>query len=297
MSIKSIARELQGYLHSTDLYEETRFTKREKALEAVRILKEAAARNPETLEDGLLAEVMKQAEELEPSILSFNRSVYDKYSAEIRTHRQDKPLLRRTLDLFTTYPPGGEDVHHYLTDDLDILFDGVLNYDLDSLRLPKRISEFHHLERTPARVLLDLIDHLPVCADDVLYDLGSGLGHVVILLNLMLGIKCVGIEIETEYCKLANENIARLGLQDAVILNENILDSTFDDGTIFFFYSPFSGSVLEQVLQNVRKVAEQRTITICTYGPITMEIAKEDWISVKEERMVDPFKLAIFTSK
>jgi SAM-dependent methyltransferase len=296
MYIKSIANELQDYLDAHDLYEETSFSLRGKALEAIRILKEVAARQAGVLEEAGLTEILTRANELESSILACNREIYSKYLTLFQTSRQDRAMIRKELNRFTSYQEKTDDVHHYMTDDLDILFDGVLNYDLDTLRLPKRSSEFHHLERTPARVLLDLIDHLPLSEDDVLYDLGAGLGHVVILINLLCGIRCVGIEIEPMYCELANENIRKLGLAQVTVLTQNILESTFDDGTVFFFYSPFHGSVLDQVLEKLRQVAAKKPITLVTFGPITLEIAKTDWIQVQDEKMLDAFKLAIFRS-
>ena len=52
------------------------------------------------------------------------------------------------------------------------------------------------MERTPASVILELIDTMDLTENETLYDLGSGLGHVVFLSRLLTDIHCVGIEIE-----------------------------------------------------------------------------------------------------
>src|SRR6185312_2094526 len=52
---------------------------------------------------------------------------------------------------------------------------------------------------TPARHVFDLLDRLALDADDVLVDLGSGLGHVPLLTAICTPARGIGIEIEPVY--------------------------------------------------------------------------------------------------
>ncbi len=56
---------------------------------------------------------------------------------------------------------------------------------------------------------------------DVVYDLGSGDGRIVIMAAQKYGARAVGVEIMPDLCRKAKEKIHALGLQDKVTMLED----------------------------------------------------------------------------
>lgn len=293
MILQSIIREFEQYEQSHKLFEETNFNIRHRALETIRIIRNSLRFSPNNTE----ASLTQRLENLENSIQSSNRTIYLKYHGLLQDRKLKSNEIRDILNQFTSYKVNSLFTNHYDSDNLDYLVDGILNYNLDDIRLPKRSSEYHHLEATPAKVVLDLMDQMKITKNDVFYDFGSGLGHVVILVHMLAGAKCIGIEIESSYCELANQNISSLNLNGVTIQNADVLEVDYDKGNIFFFYSPFSGKLLNDVMNKLQLLAIHKQIFVCTFGPITMDIAKVNWLTPRHEQMIAPFRLAIFNSQ
>jgi predicted RNA methylase len=73
---------------------------------------------------------------------------------------------------------------------------------------------------TPQSVVEKMLEAGRVRAGDVVYDLGSGDGRVVITAAQKYGVKAVGVEIRPDLCQKARERISALGLQDMVSMLE-----------------------------------------------------------------------------
>ncbi len=78
----------------------------------------------------------------------------------------------------------------------DELVSSILQFsepgELDRYRLPEMVP----FQPTPVRHILDLIDASSLSEDDVFVDLGSGLGHVPLLVSMLTGVRSVGIEFQ-----------------------------------------------------------------------------------------------------
>jgi hypothetical protein len=136
------------------------------------------------------------------------------------------------------------------------------------------------------RMLIDV----PVVADDVVIDLGSGLGKVVILARLLTGATARGIEIQPALVHRANVAAARLGV-DVHFAQGDVRDADLDDGTVFFLYLPFTGPVLADVMRRLHGIASRRAIVVCALG---MGLDREHpWLV---RRAVDSFWLTIYES-
>ena len=76
--------------------------------------------------------------------------------------------------------------------------------------------------------------------DDVFYDLGSGLGRVVLQAHIQWGVaKSVGVELSAERCVKAERAKQRLGAaldpsRPVHFLNENLLECDFSDATCVY---------------------------------------------------------------
>jgi hypothetical protein len=67
------------------------------------------------------------------------------------------------------------------------------------------------------------------------------------------------------------------------------------DGTVFYLYTPFTGTILRDVLNSLRHEAASREIRICTFGPCTRVVAEEQWLSAIGP--LETARVAIFRSR
>jgi SAM-dependent methyltransferase len=89
---------------------------------------------------------------------------------------------------------------------------------------------------TPHEVVAEMLNLADVGASDIVYDLGSGDGRIVISAALM-GARGVGIELDPERIEWSRRNAARAGVSDRVeFLQEDIFDVDFSDATVVTLY-------------------------------------------------------------
>src|SRR6266496_3970432 len=73
---------------------------------------------------------------------------------------------------------------------------------------------------TPQEVVERMLDLAQVKKGDVVYDLGSGDGRVVIAAAKKYGVKAVGFEIDPGLVKLAQENVRQQGVEKLVEIRQ-----------------------------------------------------------------------------
>ena len=128
------------------------------------------------------------------------------------------------------------------------------------------------------------------------YDLGAGLGRVAILVRLLVEIGVTGVEIEPAYCRHARRQAAQLGLSNLDFIQADARVVDYSDGTVFFMFTPFTGSVLRAVLARLEALARRRPIRLCTYGNCTFPINRRSWVRRVGPATPHQYKLAIFES-
>jgi SAM-dependent methyltransferase len=153
-----------------------------------------------------------------------------------------------------------------------------------------------YYQPTPARVILELVEKADIGGGDVFYDLGSGLGQVPILVNLLTGARAVGVEFEPAYCEHAQECARRMNLSQVAFVNLDARVADYADGTVFFMYTPFEGQLLQEVLGRLRDEARKRVLRVCTYGPCTRQVSGQDWLWPVGQRAERVYELAVFRS-
>jgi hypothetical protein len=108
---------------------------------------------------------------------------------------------------------------------------------------------------------------VPVQREDVLYDLGAGLGKVVLSAHLLTGVTARGIEVQPGLVARARAAAARLGVDTQVQFTEaDAQHADLDSGTVFYLYAPFTGATLRAVLARLERVATERAIVVCALG-------------------------------
>jgi hypothetical protein len=132
---------------------------------------------------------------------------------------------------------------------------------------------------TPARHVLGMLDRLALGGGDVLVDLGAGLGHVPLLTAAYTGARGVGIEIEPAYVACARRCARELRLANARFVRCDARDADLSIGTVFYLYTPFTGTIMRSVLDALRREAGRRAFRVCSFGPCTALLAREPWLA------------------
>jgi tRNA A58 N-methylase Trm61 len=106
---------------------------------------------------------------------------------------------------------------------------------------------------TPLDVAQKMLEVAKVQPDDVVYDLGSGDGRIVILAAQKFGAHAVGVELDSNLYEESSEHIRQLGLQArAQILHENMFEVNVRHATVITLY------LLTAVNERLRPMLERQ---------------------------------------
>jgi SAM-dependent methyltransferase len=90
---------------------------------------------------------------------------------------------------------------------------------------------------TPDYVVEAMLKMANVTASDVVYDLGSGDGRIPITAAQKYGARAVGIDINPQRIKEANENLAKATVGDKVkFLNQDLFETDLSEATVITLY-------------------------------------------------------------
>lgn len=90
---------------------------------------------------------------------------------------------------------------------------------------------------TPQEVVEAMLKMAQVGPNDVLYDLGSGDGRIPITAAKTFGIRAVGIDIDPQRIREANENARAAGVADKVrFLNQDLFTTNISEATVVTLY-------------------------------------------------------------
>jgi len=176
----------------------------------------------------------------------------------------------------------------------DEMVSGVLQLREPSEPNLQRSPEMVAYQPTPVRHILHLIAATALAEDDVFVDLGSGLGHVPLLVSMVTGAQSLGIEVQAAYVASARECAQSLQLSRVQFIAQDARDANLSRGTVFYLYSPFKGSILADVLGALRRESMHRSIKICSLGPCTRKVSDETWLKTSE--VSDTGSITVFDS-
>lgn len=179
-------------------------------------------------------------------------------------------------------------------DYLDVLVSDILQFEDPGEEVASLAPEMVFYQPTPARHIFDLIRRGAFREHDVLIDLGSGLGHVSLLTAICTPARCIGIELEAAYVACAQRCAQSLNVSSATFIQQDVRSADFSAGTVFYLYTPFTGTILRDVLDALKREAANREIRLCTLGPCTPIVSGEPWLTAIDSRDID--QVAIFRS-
>lgn len=181
-------------------------------------------------------------------------------------------------------------------DNLDVFVNGLLAYNTIPEPILSRTPEMVFYQQTPARIILELIEQAQLEPDDVFFDIGSGLGQVGIIVNLISNATTYGIEYEPAYCNYAKTCASDLNLLNVHFINTDARKADYSQGTVFFMYTPFKGSMLNDMLLILQKESQNRPIRVFTYGPCSSQLTRYNWLTCVNGDENNPYKLYEFKS-
>jgi SAM-dependent methyltransferase len=223
--------------------------------------------------------------------------LFQRLRADIRTGRRSGTAFKGLIERYVGRDASGrrqQDEPGY--DSLDLFINGLLLSRAVPNETKTREPEMVYYQQTPARIIFELVEKAQLTEEDVFYDLGSGLGQVPILVNLLSGAAAKGIEFEPAYGNYASLCAADLNLSRVTFIQADAQAADYSDGTIFFMYTPFEGSMLQEVLAKLRGEAQRRRIRLFTYGPCTLQVTRQSWLKRIDQNGDHLYKLGTFQS-
>lgn len=239
---------------------------------------------------GAVPELLLRAQAIRDRLDAVNVHFYEEVRHRIRHGLRPCALLRSLMN---------EDLNAGCSslgyDHIDEVLSGVFQFEEPQGDSSSRDPERLFYQPTAARHIFRLMDLAALTASDNFVDLGSGLGHVPMLVSICTGARSFGIEVERAYVECARECAQRLNLDRVTLLQGDALEADLSLGTVFYLYTPFMGSVLKAVLNRLRDEASTRPIRICSHGPCTPVIAAEPWLAATNTPDAD--SITVFCSR
>jgi hypothetical protein len=299
MIISEILTDIHSLEGNVALYEETNFNKRADAIDFIDF--HILDRIEGLLQNAALKEELnilkEQAEKLKSKLEKIDSRLFANLRGKIRTGSCTKSAFREMIgkhigvDAIGTALPDGIGY-----DNLDIFINGLL---FDNAIPEPAITpgpEMVFYQKTPARVIFQLTQLAELTEHDVFFDIGSGLGQAVILVNLLSGAKAIGIEFEPAYTNYAKTCAAQFNLNRVEFINADALKGDYSQGTVFFLYTPFEGNMLQEMMEILKREAQKRPVRIFTYGPCSPTVALHSWLHCVNGTADDFYKLYEFRS-
>jgi precorrin-6B methylase 2 len=280
-------------------YEEKNFDKRIEVIDFIgfHIIDQVEALLQKTTQPDSLLLLKHHAEKVKAELEEINSNLFKKLRENIRTKgytgQKFKNLVNEYVHFDLTDNEHPEEIGY---DNLDVFINELLPSQTMPEQTRKLEAEMVYYQKTPARIVFEMVDKLHFNEADVFFDLGSGLGQVTMLVNLLTGITVKGIEFEPAFCDYAKQCTAAVNLSNITYINANARNADYSEGTIFFMFTPFKGDTMQEVLALLRKESLLRKIRIITYGPCTAQVALQSWLYAASPKNDSIYKLGIFTS-
>jgi hypothetical protein len=295
-----IQADIEAFAKNVALSEEANFARRAEAIDDLefhiidRIDALLQAPHPPA---GLIA-LKQQAERVKRRLEAVDERLFRRLRADIRAGGRAGAALKELIHEYVGHGSGGRRPQGEIGyDTLDVFVNGLLRVQAIPDETRAREPEMVSYQQTPARVILELAEQAQLTGEDLFYDLGSGLGHIPMLVHLLSGAPARGVEIEPAYCDYARECAESLALSGVAIIQADARTVDYSDGTVFFMYTPFTGGIMQAVLQKLRREPRSRPITLFTYGPCTAQVARQDWLRRIDRNGDRHYQLSVFRGR
>jgi SAM-dependent methyltransferase len=300
---KKAISEIQSYIGEIEkasaLLEEKNFDQRTEVIDFIsfHIIDQIEELLRKTAHPDKLILLKYRAEKVKSELEEIDITLFQRLQANIRTGgysgKEFKKLIKEYVDFDVDDNQQQEEPGY---DNLDIFINGLTLFQTVPEPAKNLEPEMVYYQKTPARIVFELAERSHFTKEDVFVDLGSGLGQVTILINLLAGITARGIEFEPAFCDYAGDCAANLNLSNVTFINTDARKADYSGGTVFFMFTPFRGEILQEVLEMLRKESLRRKIKIITYGPCTPLVALQSWLNSARPGGNDLYRAGFFSS-
>ncbi len=294
MDIAILQRELDELENTPSLFDAYNFRARKEALDFMGVIDSIHPEN--NRHEPARVRLQKQARMLGKRLSDFNTLLAQDWQIRLKNVDVASKELRAWLQPYTDYVSQQWGQPHYGYENLDFLLDEILlpqPHPHASLQAEQGMVRY---EPTPASVILELTERITFTDNDIFYDLGSGLGKVTMLVHLLSGVRCVGVEYQPELCIYAEQQAHNLSLKKVTYLNTDARHVDYADATVLFLFNPFGGTIFPTVLERLQLEAQQRELRICSYGSSSYPLSELPWFERIPPISEDEAALAIFRS-
>jgi len=277
--------EIQSYIEATEkdssLYEEKNFDKRIEVIDFIgfQVIDQIGELLRKTAQPEGLMLLRYRAEKIKAELEEIDIKLFQRLLRAIRAGgyrgNEFKNLIREYVDFNSDHTEQLEETGY---DNLDLFINELSLFQAMPEQTRDLEPEMVYYQKTPARIVFELVERSSFRKEDVFFDLGSGLGQVAILVNLLAGITVKGVDFEPAFCEYARNCAAELNLSNVSFTNVDARKADYSGGTIFFMFTPFRGEILREVLEMLRKESLLRKIKLITYGPCTAQVALQSWL-------------------
>lgn len=296
---RQVIAQIRSYIDeiekNTSLYREGSFEPRVEALDFMEFHIIDRLQELQTAQPDELILLQARAEKIKSELEEIDMNLFKKLRADIRSGAHTAAAFKSLISKYVDFNLG-DNPEKIGYDNLDVLINGLSPFQNIPGQTIELDAEMVYYQKTPARVVFELAQRVTFTKNDVFFDLGSGLGQVAILVNLLTGINVKGVEFEPAFCDYARSYAADLNLPYVSFINADARNADYTEGTVFFMFTPFKGEMMEEVLAILRKEALKRRIRIITYGPCTAQVALQNWLDAVAPIEDSMYKLGVFTS-
>ncbi|NPA85747.1 MAG: methyltransferase domain-containing protein [Crenarchaeota archaeon] len=133
---------------------------------------------------------------------------------------------------------------------------------------------------TPIKVVKAALELAKVGPRDVVYDLGSGDGRVVVLAAKLFGARAVGVEIDDALVILSKMKVKEEGLEEKVtILQKDFREVSLEDATVVYLYIYYD-VIRDMLLDKLKELKPGARV-------VTLEIPVPGWMPVAKRGVQD----------
>lgn len=297
MVLHEIQSDIETVENNARLYEEANFAARTDAEDYIEfnILDRIdGLLQSENAQEELIG-LKRHAERIKERLEAVNDRLFQRLRADIRMGHCTGTAFKRMIDEYIGHNSNArrrQDERGY--DSLDAFVSGLLLNREVPAETKAREPEMVFYQPTQAHIIFELVEKACFLEEDVFFDVGSGLGQVSILANLLSGVRTIGVEFEPAFSDYATACAAGLYLSRVAFRNVDARSADFSGGTVFFMYTPFVGALLQEILDKLREESRRREIKLFTYGPCTSQVSQQSWLTRVDQNGDDPHKLAQF---
>ena len=139
------------------------------------------------------------------------------------------------------------------------------------------------------QVLRHYIEPVKVGADDVLIDIGCGMGRVLCVFSRKGIRKCIGIEFSGDLARIAERNARSIRGRHGPIEVRigDAAEADYSEGTIFWMYHPFGDRTMQAVLSRIGEslATSPRRIQIVYVNPVCEAVFRQfSWLTCTDVR-------------